>query len=84
MADKPDIIIKGGKRQHYEVATDKLRPCDDYRFHKGCFEYVVNYCEAKKLDGGLGEHHDFLLVKRNGQVIVKQELDKNETDRRHA
>lgn len=81
MADKPDIIIKGGKRQHYEVAPDKLRSCDDYRFHKGCFEYVINYCEAKKLDGGLGEHHDFLLVKRNGQVIVKQELDKNETDR---
>lgn len=80
MADKPDIIIKGGKWQHREVPSDELRPCDNYRFRNGSFEYVVNYCEVKKAENGLVEHHDFLLVKRNGQVITKQELDKDETD----
>ena len=76
MADKPDIVIKGGKRQHYEVASDELRPCDDYRFYNGSFEYVVNYCEVKRSEKGFGEHHDFLLVKRNGKVMIKQELDR--------
>lgn len=76
MADKPDIIIKGGKKQHYEVAPDELCPCDDYRFCNGSFEYVVNYCEVKKLDDGFGEHHDFLLIMRNGKVMIKQELER--------
>jgi hypothetical protein len=35
----------------------------------------VNYCETKRLDNGYGEHHDFLLVKRNGKVILKQEQE---------
>lgn len=76
MADTPDIIIKGGKRHHHEMAPDELCPCDDYRFYNGSFEYMVNYCEVRKLDNGWGEHHDFLLVRRNGKVIAKQELDK--------
>lgn len=76
MADKPDIIVKGGKRRHYEVAFDELHPCDDYRFYNNSFEYVVNYCEVKRSDTGFGgEHNDFLLIKQNGKVIIKQELD---------
>lgn len=75
MADMPDIIIGNGKKQHYEVASDELCPCDDYRFYNGSFEYVVNYCEVKELEDGYGEHHDFLLVKRNGKVMTKQKLD---------
>lgn len=80
MADKPDIIITGGKRRHYQVPPDKLRPCDDYRFRNGSFEYVVNYCEVKTLDNGFGENHDFLLVKRNGKVITKQEINEYGTE----
>lgn len=77
MADKPDIIIDGGNKQHYEVASDELCPCDDYRFCNGSFEYVVNYCEVKKADDDRGgEHHDFLLVMRKGKVMKKQELER--------
>lgn len=76
MADKPDIIITGGTKRHYDAAPDELRACDDYCFSNGSFEYVVNYCEVKMLENGLGEHHDFLLVRKNGNVVKKQELSR--------
>jgi hypothetical protein len=72
MGDKPDILLKGGKRKHYVVASGELCPCDDYRFYNGSLEYVVNYCEVRHLDNGLGEHHDFLLVRQKENVLVKQ------------
>lgn len=75
MADEPDIIIHGGARQEHPAADDELGRCDDYRFTNGSYEYLVNYCETKRLDNGYGEHHDHLLVKKNGKVIVKQEKE---------
>jgi len=76
MNDEPDLIIKGGKRRSYAVASNELCPCDDYRFNNGSFEYVVNYCEITEKENGPGEHHDFLFVKQNGNVVMKQEFDR--------
>lgn len=75
MGDEPDIIIQGGRKQCYVVAPDELCPCDDYRFNAGSFEYVVNYCEVNRGEDGIGRHHDFLLVKQNEKVVVKQEFE---------
>lgn len=76
MADKPDIIITGGGQYRCVVEADEFRPCDDYRFSNGSYEYIVNYCEVTDLGNGLGEHHDFLVVKHNGKIVKKQELNK--------
>lgn len=75
MADSPDLIITGGRRQEYWVGPDELRPCADYRFTHGSYEYIVNYCETKLIEDGSGEHHDYLLVKTGDKVIVKQEKE---------
>jgi hypothetical protein len=75
MADKPDMVLTGGYTQEHPAAPDELHRCDDYRVTNGSFEYLVNYCETKRLDNDYGEHHDFLLVKRNGKVILKQEQE---------
>lgn len=71
ISNKPDLVIMGGKTQHYEGSHE------DYRFQKGSFEYVVNYCEVVEKEDGLGEHYDFLLVKQNGKVVIKQELGRD-------
>lgn len=71
MADEPDIVINGGqKRVHPATETERGR-CDDYHFINGGYEYIANYCEP-----GDGEHHDHLLIRKNGSVILKQEIDK--------
>ena len=72
MADCPDLILTGGERQRHKAAPDELKPCDDYRFTSGSYEYIVNYCEVKYSDGAIGEHADYLLVKKNGEVVLKQ------------
>lgn len=75
IADKPDIIIHGSKKQvHPETATERHR-CDDYLFANDGYEYIANYCESIEKDG-IGEHHDHLLVRKNGRVILKQEVNK--------
>jgi hypothetical protein len=71
ISDKPDLVIKGGKTQYNEGSHE------DYRFRNGSSEYVVNYCEKIELEEGIGEHHDFLLVKQNGKVVIKQELGRD-------
>lgn len=77
MADSPDLIITGGRKQEHPVAPDELKPCDDYRFTHGSYEYIVNYCEPKLMEDGFGEHHDYLLVKEGDKIIVKQEKEQN-------
>lgn len=72
IAEKPDIIITGGKREEHYAAPDELKRCDDYRFTKDGYEYIVNYCETKLISHGFGEHHDFLLVKKGDKIILKQ------------
>lgn len=73
MADTPDLILRGGQRHEYSAAPDELKRCDDYHFTNGSYEYVVNYCEIKSSDEGYGEHHDYLLVTKDGKILVKQE-----------
>lgn len=75
MADEPDIILKGGKRQKHTTEADELEKCDDYHFKNGNYEYIVNYCETKLLNEGIGEHHDFLLVIGKNNILIKQEKE---------
>lgn len=75
MTDKPDIIIQGGRKQCYVVAPNESCPCDDYRFNVGSFEYVVNYCEVYRGEGKTCKHYDFLLVRQNEKVLIKQEIE---------
>lgn len=78
MADAPDIVLRGGKRQQHPVDADKLRQCDDYRFTNRNYEYIVNHCETKSLGEGYGEHHDYLLVRTRDTILLKQEKRENE------
>lgn len=73
MTDTPDIVLTGGQRRKYTAAPDELRRCDDFRFANESYEYVVNFCETKLLGEGYGEHHDYLLVTKDGKILVKQE-----------
>ena len=72
MADKPDVVITGGKRRQHPAAPDELERCDDYRFTHGDYEYIANYCET---DTAKSIHQDYLLIRRNGKVVVKQEKE---------
>lgn len=78
MADMPDLVLFGGQRHEHTASPDEFKRCDDYRFVNGNYEYIVGYCETKFLNEGYGEHHDYLLVKKNGNVVVKQEKSKEE------
>lgn len=80
MADMPDIVLTGGQRRGYAAAPDELKRCDDYRFVNGSYKYVVNYCETKNSNEGYDEHHDYLLVTKDGKVLVKQERISDEYD----
>lgn len=71
MADEPDIIIHGGKKRVHPATETERGRCDDYHFANDDYEYIVNYCEL-----GDGEHYDHLLIRKNGRVILKQEVDK--------
>lgn len=72
MADKPDVVITGGKRRQHPAAPDELERCDDYLFTCGSYEYIANYCET---DTVKRIHQDHLLVRRNGRVVVKQKKE---------
>jgi len=73
IADKPDVVIKGGVRRVHPVAPDELPISDDFHFRSGGYEYVVNYEENERTGKGFGIVHAFLLVKKNGKVLLKQE-----------
>lgn len=72
ISDEPDIIIKGGKRQHYDISYDEIRRCDDYYFSNGSYEYIVNYCETTDVADGENLHQDYLLVKKGSDIIFKE------------
>lgn len=74
ISDEPDIIIKGGKRHHYDVSYDEIRRCDDYYFSNGSYEYIVNYCEYTTRADEEILHQDYLLVKKGCDIIFKEEL----------
>ena len=73
MADAPDFVLKRGERRRHPTGPDDGGRCDDYRFMNGDYEYIVNYCETESLGNGYAEHHDYLLVRRGDDIILKQE-----------
>ena len=74
--ENPDIVLTGGKKVHYEVASNQLPPCDEYRFKNGSYQYIVNHCEVGRDENGGGVHHDYLMVMSEGKVLLKQEVEK--------
>lgn len=74
--DCPDIVLTGGKKVHYEVASNQLPPCDEYHFKNGSYQYIVNHCEVGRDKNGDGVHHDYLMVMSEGKVLFKQEIEK--------
>ncbi|MGN1264990.1 MAG: hypothetical protein ACI4UL_04155, partial [Muribaculaceae bacterium] len=73
-ADEPDVLIYGGVEYYREEDKNGYRPCRDFRFKNSGYEYIVNYCEIKEVDDGSALHYDYLLVRRNGKVLTKQEI----------
>ena len=74
--ENPDIVLTGGKKVHYEVPSNQLSPCDEYRFKNGNYKYIVNHCEVGRDKNGDGVHHDYLMVMSEGKVLFKQEIEK--------
>ena len=64
MSEQPDLVIIGGK---YD--DDK----DIYTFTNGGYEYIVGYSENTPVSDGVFEHHEYLLVKKDGHVVFKDE-----------
>lgn len=73
MADKPDMVITGGKRLT-GVNEVKEWSYDYFSFKSGNSEYLVDCHEVKKKKGGGGTYHKYLIMKRNGKVVLKQEM----------
>ena len=66
MSRQPDIVIQGG-------IYDEEK--DTYTFTNDGYEYVVGYSEDKPKSEGLYEHHEFLLVRKNRKVVLKEERE---------
>lgn len=74
MADKPDMVITGGKRLKGVNEVEEWS-YDYFSFKSGNGEYLVDCHEVKKKKGGGGTYHKYLIMKRNGTVVLKQEMD---------
>jgi len=76
MADAPDIVINGGERRQFPCAPDEYHRDDEFSFVKDGYEYIVNYNEVIPNKEGFGAtSHIYLLVKKGGKTIVKQEKE---------
>lgn len=75
MSDKPDVLIKGGKRMRHTGVDGKKCLRDDFYFSHGEYEYFIVYCKESHIKGWDGIPHYDLIVKKNGEVIIQQELD---------
>ena len=64
MSEKPEIIIFGGKHDEEKGS---------YTFINDGVEYIVGYSEDKPLSEGGFEHHEFLLVRKDGKILLKEE-----------
>jgi len=62
----PDMVIQGG-------IYDEEK--DTYTFTNDGYAYVVGYNEDKPISEGMYEHHEFLLVRKNGKVVLKEERE---------
>lgn len=66
MSRQPDIVIHGG-------TYDKEK--ETYTFSNGGYEFVVGYSENEPVSEGVYKHHEFLLVRKNGKVVLKEERE---------
>lgn len=64
MSRLPDLVIQGGTYDEEE---------NTYTFTNDGYVYVVGYSEDKPVSEGVYEHREFLLVKMNGNVVLKEE-----------
>lgn len=68
ISEKPDLTVIGG-------TFDEEKDC--YTFINDGVEYIVGYCEDKPISGGIFEHHEYLLVRKNGKTLLKEERVSN-------
>ena len=64
MSKQPNMTIFGGK---YDEENDT------YTFFNDGYEYVVGYSEDIPESEDMYDHHEFLLVKKEGKVVFKEE-----------
>ena len=64
MSKQPDLTIHGGNYNEEK---------DIYTFYNDGFEYIVGYSEDKTISEGIYEHHEYLLVRKDGNVLLKEE-----------
>lgn len=68
ISDKPELVVLGGKYDEEK---------DSYTFFNEGVEYIAGYSEDKPLPEGGFEHHEFLMVRKNGNVLLKEERISN-------
>lgn len=68
ITDKPELVIMGGK-------YDEEKDC--YTFINEGVEYIAGYNEDKPLPEGGFEHHEFLMVRKDCNVLLKEERISN-------
>lgn len=81
MTDQPDKVIDKGCRNEYKPINERVKCGDGYRFTRNDYEYLVSYSETKFDENGLGENHDYLVIKKSGKVVMKQEKLRNKGKR---
>lgn len=73
MSEQPDKVIDNGCRNEYKVVSERIKCGDGYRFTHDDYLYLVSYSETKFSKDGWGKNHDYLIIKKNGKVVLKQE-----------
>ena len=63
MGEKPELVIYGG-------SYDEEKDC--YTFFNDGFEYVAGYTEIESLPNRFPFYYKFLLVKKNGKILLKE------------
>lgn len=66
MSRQPDITIMGGTYDEEK---------DTYNFSNDGYEYIVGHSEDIPKSEGIYEHHEFLLVTKNGKIVLKEERE---------
>lgn len=67
-SEKPDIVIMDGKCNY-----DDYNSPESYTFINGGYEYIVDYQESHQDPDGIPYIDEFLLVKKDGKVVLKEE-----------